>query len=126
MLSDTKIRNTKPRAKRFKLYDERALYLEIAPAGGQWWRLKYRFAGKERGMSLGVYPEVGLKEARERRDDARRLLRDGIDPMAARKALMAASAGVDTHSFEVVALEWHAKFSPGWADSHAVRVAREN
>jgi integrase len=120
-LTDTKIRNAKPSAKRFKLFDERSMYLEIAPAGGRWWRLKYRFGGKEKGMSLGVYPEVGLKEARERRDDARRLLRDGIDPMAHKAQRKVVG---DAASFQAVAREWHAKFSSGWSPTHSVRMAR--
>jgi integrase len=122
-LTDTKIRNAKPSAKRFKLFDERALYLEIAPAGGRWWRLKYRHGGKEKTLALGVYPEVGLKEARERRDDARRLLRDGIDPMA-HKAQRKASTVGDAASFEAVVSEWHSKFSPGWSPTHSKRMAR--
>jgi Arm DNA-binding domain len=66
-LTDTAIRSAKPGQKTLKIYDERGLYLEISPAGGKWWRLKYRFAGKEKRLSLGVYPDVNLKKARERR-----------------------------------------------------------
>jgi hypothetical protein len=67
----------KPRKKPQRLFDERGLYLEVSPAGGKWWRLKYRFGGKEKRLSLGVYPDVSLKDARNRRDDSRRLLADG-------------------------------------------------
>jgi len=70
-LTDTQIRNTKPTGKTIRLSDGKGLYLEISPRGGKWWRLKYRF-GKEKRLSLGVYPEVSLKGARERRDDARK------------------------------------------------------
>ncbi|MGB6856588.1 MAG: Arm DNA-binding domain-containing protein, partial [Terracidiphilus sp.] len=81
MLTDAKIANLKPQPeKRVRKYDAGGLYVEIAPSGRRWWRWKYRFAGKEKRISLGVYPEVSLKEARDLRDDARRLLRDGIDP----------------------------------------------
>ncbi len=66
------------------------MYLEVTPAGGRWWRLKYRYAGKEKLLSLGVYPEVRLADARERREEARKLLADGIDPSAHRQALRAA------------------------------------
>jgi len=123
-LTDKAIRNIKPSTKRFRLFDERALYLEVSPAGGKWWRLKYRYGGKEKRLSLGVYPDVSLKAARDRRDAARELLSDGIDPAANKKALSLARAEGDAHSFEVVALEWHAKFSQGLAPSHTVRVAR--
>jgi hypothetical protein len=67
-LTDTAIRNAKPGEKPIKLFDERGLYLEISPTGGKWWRLKYRFGGREKRLSLGVYPDVGLKDARDRRD----------------------------------------------------------
>ena len=78
-LTDTAVRNAKPGTKRLKLSDGRGLYLEVSPAGGKWWRHKYRFEGKEKRLSLGVYPDVSLKEARERRDDARKLLASGVD-----------------------------------------------
>ncbi|MDP7372239.1 MAG: Arm DNA-binding domain-containing protein, partial [Nitrospinota bacterium] len=73
-LSDTAIRNAKPGDKAKKMFDGGGLYLEIAPSGGKWWRLKYRFDGKEKRLSLGVYPDVSLKNARARRDEARKLL----------------------------------------------------
>jgi integrase len=123
-LTDKAIKNAKPRKKRVRLFDERALYLELSPKGGKWWRLKYRFDGKEKRLSLGVYPDVGLKAARDRRDAARKLLSDGIDPAAHRVAVSQARAEGAANSFEVVGREWHAKFSPGWAESHAVRVER--
>jgi integrase len=121
-LTDTTVRNAKPADKIVRLYDEGGMYLEISPAGGKWWRLKYRFAGKEKRLALGVYPEVALKEARAKRDDARRLLADGIDPGAQRKAQKAASASLAANSFEVVAREWFAKYSQPWAPAHAARV----
>lgn len=123
-LTDKAIKNFKPSNKRVRLFDERALYLEVSPAGGKWWRLKYRYGGKEKRLSLGVYPDVGLKTARDRRDAARKLLSDGIDPAANRKALSLARAEGDAHSFEVVAREWYAKFSPGLAESYSVRLGR--
>ncbi|MGH8478350.1 MAG: tyrosine-type recombinase/integrase [Gammaproteobacteria bacterium] len=117
-LTDTAIRNAKPGTKRNKLFDERGLFLLIAPAGGKWWRLKCRVAGREKLLSLGTYPEVGLKEARDKRDAARKLLAAGIDPGLARKAERSAIAD----SFEAVAREWHAKRAPGWAPGHAEKV----
>jgi len=102
-LTTTAIRNARPAKKPFKLFDERGLYLEIAPAGGKWCRLKYRFGGKEKRLSLGVYPDVGLKDARERQEAARKLLADGIDPSENRKATKSAHAYSAANSFEVVA-----------------------
>ena len=75
-LTDASIRNAKPSDKPLRLFDSGGLYLEVAPSGGKWWRLKYRFAGKEKRISLGEYPEVGLTDARAKRDDARKLLRE--------------------------------------------------
>jgi hypothetical protein len=76
-LTNTDIRNARPVAKTVKLFDERGLYLEISPAGGKWWRLKYRFERKENRLSLGTYPDTSLRDARDRRDEARRLLANG-------------------------------------------------
>jgi hypothetical protein len=111
-LTDTAIRNAKPAAKPVKLADEKGLFLLIAPAGGKWWRLKYRFGGKEKLLSLGTYPDTSLKEARQKRDEARKLMEQGIDPGEQRKAMKAAQTGADC--FEAVAREWFAKFSPSW------------
>jgi integrase len=124
MLTDKAIKNAKPGKKRVRLFDERGMYLEIAPAGGKWWRLKYRFDGKEKRLSLGVYPEVGLKAARDRRDAARKLLSDGVDPAENKRAIKLARAEAADNSFEVVAREWYAKFSPRWSESHAIRLLR--
>jgi hypothetical protein len=79
-LTDTALRSAKPSQKSVKLFDERGLYLEVSPTGGKWWRLKFRFDSKEKRLSLGVYPDVSLKDARDRRDAARKLLANGIDP----------------------------------------------
>ena len=71
-LTDTAVRSAKPTDKPVKLFDERGLFLLIAPAGGKWWRFRYRFGGKHKSLSLGVYPDVALKKARERRDEGKR------------------------------------------------------
>jgi integrase len=123
-LTDTKIREIKAGRKPRRLFDERGLYLEVSPAGGKWWRLKYRFGGKEKRLSLGTYPDVSLKAARGRRDDSRKLLADGIDPSDNRKATKAASIDRASNSFEVVTREWIAKFSSEWAPNHRDRVIR--
>ena len=86
-LSDTAIKNAKPSSKAVKLADEKGLFLLISPAGGKWWRLKYRYLGKEKLLSFGTYPEVSLKDARGKRDEARKLLAAGVDPSENRKVL---------------------------------------
>lgn len=124
-LTDLAIRAAKPAAKTLRMYDSPGLYLEVAPSGGKWWRFKYHFAGKEKRLSLGVYPKVGLKEARSKRDAAQRMLENGIDPSAQRKAAKHIVCAVGAPaSFEAVAREWFAKFSPTWAESHATRIIR--
>ena len=124
-LTDTAIRKAKPRDKPRKLYDSRGLYLEIAPRGTKAWRFKYRFADKEKRISMGIYPEVSLKLARERRDDARKLLARDIDPSAYRKAQKQSKRQWARNSFEAVAAEWLAKHSPNWCASYARRLERD-
>jgi len=121
-LTDTAIPRAKPQAKAVKLFDGGGLYLEVNPAGGKWWRWKYRFGGKEKRLSLGVYPDVSLKAAREKRDAARQQLAAGINPGQARRAEKLARAGAE--SFEAIARQWHAKFSPGWVASHGDRILK--
>jgi len=121
-LTDIGVRNAKPTGKLYRLFDERGMYLEVSAAGGKWWRFKYRFEGKEKRLSLGVYPDVGLKDAREQRDEMRKLLAKGVDPGENKKAKKAATLDQATNSFEVVAREWFARQSPGWAQSHADKV----
>ena len=121
-LTDAKIRAAKPGEKALKLFDGGGLYLEVAPAGGKWWRLKYRFEGKEKRISLGVYPAVGLKDARQRRDEAKEQLAQGIDPSANRRAVKAAVQAEVTDSFEVVAREWFDKYKDSWVPHHSSKI----
>jgi integrase len=123
-LTDTAVKNAKSDGKTVKMFDERGLYLELSPSGGKWWRLKYRFDNKEKRLSLGVYPDVRLKNARDRRDKARKLLANGIDPSENRKTQKAVHADRAANSFEVVAREWFAKYAKTWAASHSERVVR--
>ncbi len=118
-LTDTAIRQAKPAIKAQKLFDEKGLFLLVSPGGGKWWRLKFRFSGKEKLLSLGTYPEVGLKEARERRDKARKLVANGIDPSQAKKEKRAAE---NVTTFGTVAGEWFEKFSPSWTPKGAKDV----
>lgn len=123
-LTDIKIKQAKPKEKPYKISDERGLYLEVAPAGGKWWRLKYRIDGKEKRLSLGVYPDVSLALARERRDDARKLIATGVDPSSNRKATKLARAESNANSFEVVAREWFEKWKTTKAENHSDKVIR--
>lgn len=123
-LSDTAIRNAKPSSKPTKLFDERGLFLIVTPSGSKWWRFRYKFDGKEKLLSLGVYPDIGLKLARERREAARKLVAEGVDPSENRKAMKSARADRAANSFEVVTREWFAKFSAIWAKDHANRTIR--
>lgn len=119
-LSDVAIRRAKPDVKPVRLYDSGGLYLELAPNGSRYWRQKYRVDGREKRLAHGVYPDVSLAAAREKRDAARRLLAAGIDPGAERKAAHAARAESAASTFEVVAQEWLA--SRGWVDGYRVKV----
>ncbi|MDX8410866.1 MAG: integrase arm-type DNA-binding domain-containing protein [Mariprofundaceae bacterium] len=123
-LTDTAIRNAKPGGKARKMFDGKGLYVEVVPSGGKRWRLKYRFNGKEKRISLGVYPDVSLKDARDRRDEARKLLANDIDPSENRKAKKASREERAANSFEVLAREWFAKFSTDWAPGHADKIIR--
>ncbi len=121
-LTNTTIRNTKPKEKAYRLFDGNGLYLEIAPSGGKWWRFKYRFNGKEKRISLGTYPEVSLKTARERRDGSRKLLSNGIDPSEHRKHTKLANSNRQANNFEHIAREWISKYSANWAQGYTRTV----
>lgn len=121
-LTDKAVSSALPGLTPRKFYDEAGLYLEVSPAGGKWWRLKYRFDGKEKRLSLGVYPDTSLLDARKKRNDARELLREGIDPGAERKKEKAAKADRAANSFEAVAREWFATKSGIWTPAHGTRV----
>jgi integrase len=123
-LTATAIRNAKAGKKPLRLYDSGGLYLEISPAGGRWWRFAYRFGGKRKLLSLGVMPAVSLPAARERREQARKLLAQGIDPSEQRKADKREAAMSEANSFQAVALEWQAKQAKLWTPKHADDVKR--
>ncbi len=118
-LTDPKVKQAKPREKIYRLSDEKGLYLEIHPNGSKYWRHKYRFNSKEKRLAYGVYPEVSLKTARERRDRARMLLQEGVDPSAAKQALKSLQEFNHANSFEAIAREWYTKQLSTWADSTA-------
>lgn len=121
-LTDTKIKNTKPSDKAQKLFDGGGLFLYIPQNGGKNWRLKYRFAGKEKLLSLGTYPGLSLKEARAKRDEAKKQLADGIDPGEMKKVMKHAQIEQAENSFERVAREWFLKFEPKWSKGHSSKI----
>ena len=124
MLTNTQIKNAKPEERAVKLFDGGGLYLEIAPSGGKLWRLKYRFDGKEKRLALGRYPEISLADARKRREAARELLANGVDPSEDRKAKKAERAARLENNFEAVAREWFEKNAPNWAPTHADKIIK--
>ena len=119
-LTNTSAKSAKPRDKTYRLSDEKGMYLEITPQGGKYWRLKYRVDGREKRLSLGVYPTVSLAEARRKRDEARVALSTGVDPSAQKVAAKRTAQGADR--FETIAEEWFVAHSRVWASSHADKV----
>jgi integrase len=121
-LSDAEIRQLKPTDRAQKHFDGKGLYLEVTPSGAKYWRLKYRFAGKENRISLGVYPEVGLKAARAATTTARALLAKGTDPSQQRRIDKETANIAAENTFEALAREWHRIKAHGWSTSHADSV----
>lgn len=124
MLTDTAIKNLRHQEKQFKVFDEKGLFLLVHPNGSKYWRLKYRFAGQEKILALGIYPDVSLKEVRVKRDEARSLLAKEIDPGVKKKLDKRARTEARENSFEAIAREWYAKFSPKWSASHGEKIIR--
>ena len=122
-LTDTAIRNAKPLERQYKLSDEKGMYL-LVNSSGRYFRLDYRFAGKRKTLALGVYPDVKLVEARERRDEAKKLIANGIDPGQERKTKKILRIEQTESTFEAVAREWHEKYASTWAESHATKIIR--
>jgi integrase len=121
MLTAAAARAAKPKERAYKLTDGGGLHLFVTPAGSKLWRLRYEIRGKEKLLSLGPYPEVGLAQAREGRSAAKALLRAGRDPMVEKKAQRAATADA-AGSFEAIARDWHARQAPTWTERHSADV----
>lgn len=121
-LTVTQIKNAKPKEKPYKLVDEHGLYVLITPNGSKLWKLKYRFAGIEKKLSFGSFPEVSLAAARELRKDARAQLADKIDPGVLKNSIKRSKKLAAENSFEAIAREWHSKFTPKWTKGHAERI----
>lgn len=124
MLTNTAVKNAKPRTKPYKLSDGKGLYMLITPNGGKYWRVKYRFAGKEKLLSLGTYPEISLEEAREKCGAARKLVANSVDPGYRKKAEKRRLVYNMENSFQVVASEWFETNKPKWTADHAGRLWR--
>ena len=118
-LTDNTIKNAKPKEKQYKITDEKGMYLLILPAGGKYFQYDYRYAGKRKTLALGVYPEVTLKEARAKRDEARKLIHDGIDPSEVKKAKKYNIYSDTSNTLEAIAQEWFTVNKPKWAESNA-------
>jgi integrase len=123
-LKDVALRNAKAKKKPYRLNDGHGLYLMVHPNGRKYWQFRFRFDDKEKLLSLGVYPEVTLVEARDSRDDARKLLRAGKDPTSERKALKKQARALTENKFAAVAMEWHKNRAAIWTARHATKMLK--
>ncbi|OSR76829.1 putative prophage CPS-53 integrase [Pseudomonas syringae pv. actinidiae] len=120
-LTDTALRTAKPRDKLYRLADAQGLCIEVTPSGGKLWRLRYRFDGKAKMLSLGIYPAITLAQARERREAARRMLAQGVDP-SAHKQQEKTAAAAQVLTMELLAREWYDYNRPRWAPATSSKV----
>ncbi len=123
MLTDQKVKALKPKKKQYKVTDGAGMFL-LVKGNGKYWRMKYRFNGKEKTLALGVYPTVSLKNARFARDEAKKLIHQGLDPVQDKQEQKLKRLELSNDSFEVVAREWIVKKSSQWTDKHAKKVLR--
>lgn len=121
-LTDTQCKAAQPKDKKYKLFDNEGLYLEVLPAGGKYWRLKYRWHGKEKRFALGVYPKVSLLKARKEKERIRDLLSSGVDPILHKLQQKHQAVFESTQTFEHIAKEWHTKGLPGWNPRYAQTI----
>ena len=124
LLTETKVRNAKPKDRMYRLADGDGLFLQIVPTGGKYWRLRYFFTGKEKMLALGTYPKLSLSDARDRRIAAHKCLTDGIDPSAKKKQQKRLAVFNAANTFEAVAKEWFETNKPQWTPDHAERLWR--
>lgn len=123
-LNNLKCQNAKPGDKKYKLFDGKGLYLEVRPNGAKYWRLKYRFLGKEKLLALGVFPETSLCEARDKCLEARKLLDQNLDPSSAKKQAVREAKLNAEMTFKVVALEWHALNKDRWSKNYTYKTLK--
>ena len=121
-LTILQVKNAKPKEKPYKLADEDGLYLLVNPNGSKLWKLKYRFSGVEKKLSFGAFPDVSIAAARDLRKEARTHLANTIDPGVLRNSIKRSKKLAAENSFEAIAREWHAKFTPKWTKGHAERI----
>lgn len=122
MLTIVAARNAKPKEKLYRIFDEKGLYLEVLPNGSKYWRMKYRFNGKDKRIAFGVFPETSLADARDKRDKARKLVSAGTDPGFARKEEQRQRLLSSVNTFECVARAWHKNHEARWSPSYSVMV----
>lgn len=113
-LTDTAVRNAKPKERQYKLYNQEGLYLIVTPAGGKWWRFDYSIEGKRNTISLGVYPGISLREDHQRKEEIRTLTKQSIHPSS--------SKAKKEEDFKTLALEWFERKRNSWVERHAVTV----
>ena len=123
-LTDTTIRNSKAKEKQYKLSDERGLYLLVGKTGRKYFRFDYRFMGKRKTLALGVYPDITLADARQKRDDARKLVQKGVDPSQHKRETKRMLEDLAVNNFEAVAREWFEKNTHVWTKKHSSTVIR--
>lgn len=123
-LTAIEIKTAKATDKQYKMTDGGGLYLLVTTNQAKYWRLDYRFAGKRNTLAIGVYPEISLLEARERRVAARKILANGADPSEIKKAQKTATVALAENSFESIAREWFSKHSPNWKENHSSKIIR--
>jgi hypothetical protein len=121
-LNARQVETAKPKDKEYKLTDEPGLYLLVKPNGSKYWRLKYRIAGKEKKLAIGVYPDFSLADARLKRDEARKMLAEGVDPSEQKQLEKQAQKITTENTFHTLALEWHAYKSKSWSEGYAESV----
>ncbi|MBS7443294.1 integrase arm-type DNA-binding domain-containing protein [Enterobacter sp. 120016] len=121
-LTDTKVRAAKPEAKEYSLVDGDGMFLLVHPNGSKYWRFRFRFGGKQHLMAFGVYPETSLADARQKREEARKLVAAGVDPREHKRAVKEEQAK-EVITFESVARDWHAS-NQKWSESHSARVLK--
>ena len=117
-LTNAACKNAPPRERPYKKADGGGMYLEVMPNGSKYWRLKYRFAGKEKRLALGVFPEVSLIDAREKRDAARKLMAQGLDPSLAKYETKQRVTLNAANTFEATAREWHKQNLERWTPNY--------
>jgi len=122
-LTDVQVRNAKPQTKEYKLADGGGLYLLVTPTGGKLWRFDYRHNDKRKTLAFKTYPEISLADARQRRDDARKLVANGVDPGEVKRAQKAIEQA-QAETFKTVTLEWYGQKKADWSDNHAERILR--